>query len=386
MAGLGVYADSLKKVGYLEESLQIHQILHETYPDFKYNNDHYAWCIYEKYFKNYRDDGTYINSELIEQCNLILQLVQQNGYSPIELTVFKMIKILKNETRFNDYMLSLLNKLNVELLSIEPGTYKGREYQSKKEGYYASKTKILYDKKEYVECLSCCEEFEQCIAKPHHDNDIWIGIRKALSIANLGDIPTSIDILTDCAIKKDHFYILFELGKLYLRNNDINNTYLFLSRAALTSGKPEMKLKLYQLFSDFLKEQKDVEYLTLHLLYIKRIRERNGWLITDDLAIQCSEIEFEGIVNEQNVLEQLKRFWLTKIRSILGAIDGKVIKVNKNIGFIKSSKRSYFFKMSSLLNQSRVNTGDNVRFSIVDSFDRKKNIKTKEAAYIEVII
>jgi hypothetical protein len=56
-----------------------------------------------------------------------------------------------------------LNKIDVKLISDTPYTFTGKygkeqESQSRKEMYYACKTKALFEKKLYSDCIICCDE------------------------------------------------------------------------------------------------------------------------------------------------------------------------------------------------------------------------------------
>jgi len=97
----------------------------------------------------------------------------------------------------------------------------------------------------------------------------------------------------------------------------------------------------------------------------------------------------ETIVKKE-LFGKLKIFWETSKYSSLPCINGvvKTILRNGKAGFITGDdKKDYFFKVRGFKgDRKKLQEGLKVKFNLEDSFDRKKNKKTKAAINIREII
>lgn len=383
------YADSLKHNGDLERALYICKIIHENNHDFKYINDLYAWCIYEIYFKKIDYNNANID-KLIEQAEIVTKLVIQDKSSPFESVVFQILKLLKSKPSFPaNKILYWINKIDVTLVSDTPYHYeiKGikRESESRKEMYYSLKTKTFLNLKLFSECIQCCDEAFAEIKNFHHGNEIWIQLRKAISISNLGQTTEALNMLMDLVLQKDHWTLFLEIAKLYYTIGEVNKALIFLYRAALTPDDPKMKVELYYIIGCILEKSGNCEYAYKHLLLAKNIRLKQGWNIPSKLASHLEQLKVNQAIQSVSH-EALKNYWLEQIKTLIGNRDGIIsqLMANGKIGFIKSDKESVFFKASSIISNQKIRIGSRVNFCLIDSYDRKKNVKSKEASYITV--
>ena len=88
------YAYSLRKVGEASLACKVSEEVHEQYPEFDRIRGLLAWCIYDSEIKK---DVEYIKqneSIYFEAVNKIINLVDQDIYSPLSHTIFRVIDYL----------------------------------------------------------------------------------------------------------------------------------------------------------------------------------------------------------------------------------------------------------------------------------------------------
>lgn len=385
------YAYCLKKQGQLDEAIKICKSIYSKDKNFKHNNDLLSWLLYEKYFKNTKETYLYKEvNQLFEIAIFVSEITTQDNTSPYEKIMLKTIKILKKHSNnSDDKLLKILEKIDSRKLSETAHTYKNndreQEYQSDKEMLYAYKTKALYNKKFYSECIACCIEALSTISKFHHNNDIWIESRKILCLGEIESVDVAIEELKKISAIKTHWIFYADIARLYLSKSDSKNALLYFCRAALTTDAPQMKVTLFYEMSELINRIGDKSNAILHALYAKSIREKEGWNIPIELMTLINDI---GITEEKRDIQsdELQEYWINNIYEILGALNGTVTNIHQNgkFGFIKSGKDSYYFKTISILNRRCVKQNDKVIFCIIDSFDKTKKQTTKEAGYIKL--
>jgi tetratricopeptide (TPR) repeat protein len=384
------YADSLKKCNDIDTAIDICKDTYESNKDFKYNNDLYSWLLFEKHFKLIKD--TYQTDEIVHLYNtaiLVTELVSQNISSPYENTLIQTIKILsKHSLNQWDKVLVLINKLDLSLVSDKPLIYnkqeKEIEYQSSKEMIFAYKIKALFDLNRYEDCIKSCNEAFSVINKFHHDNDTWINLRKAKSIAALGDIDKGIELILDISIKKIHWDLYYELAKMFVMKDDTNSAMLYFCKAAITKDPPKMKVTLYFEMATLYYRIGNIENARLLSYYAYKIRISENWNIPtnlNNLLYKTNGIDKDLEVDNKKMTE----LWVFEIYRILGKKQGVVSKVQPHgkTGFISCGKDSYYFKMTSVINTRSIKQGDNVIFCLMDSYDQSKNKITKEAGFVK---
>lgn len=385
------YADCLKKLSRLDESIEVSKALLQRERSFLHNNNFLSWLLYEKYFKKIKEKYTY--QDLNQLYNITLSVstfTSQDNKSAYEKIIFQMLKIIKNHgNNPTEKMLSLLEKLDVDKLSEEAGKYErnGREqeYQSKKEMYYSLKTKALFDCEKYEDCIVCCDEALSRFTQFHHDNKTWLIARKAVCLAETGDTDTAISDLKEAVVHRNHWSLFEKIAKIYLIKNDNNMALLYYCRAAITSDSPKMKVSLYFDMAKLLLSMDDTKSAWKHLCFAKSVREKEGWNIPNEMERLYNEISSHNYDSDIKS-HQLKDFWLNTIYKSLGQRIGIVSKMNGGgkSGFIESEKRSYFFKTSAIMGKPYINAKDRVSFCIVDSYDAKKKQKSTECGYIKI--
>ncbi len=384
------YADSLKRTLQIDEAIIISKNTYLNDPNFKFNNDLLAWLLFEKYFKNIKEKYTlYETQHLYEICQFIIKIVPQTDTSPLTKTIIKTSKILIRQ-RLYEQVISIIDFIDLDLLSDEPKIYedsnkKQKQYQSEKEAIYIYKSKALLRLNKLEECISCCNDALNFVNTFHHDNDIWLQVRIAKCFSKLGNIDDSFSRLHELSIKHNHWYIYYEIAKIYLLKEDFTTALHYMYRAAVSLDPPKVKVTLYFDIANILEKIGDTYNSNLHAQFVVNTRLEEDWNIPDKLRKLVNKIDGPEI-NGPIKLHYLNNFWISKIHEFTGTHNGVVSKIHPNgkFGFVQSDKGSYFFKTSSFFEKRKVSTGDRIRFCIIDSYDRAKDRFTKEAAYITI--
>ncbi|NLD35867.1 MAG: cold shock domain-containing protein [Desulfatiglans sp.] len=392
------YATCLRKTGNSEMALEICREVYKEHPKFEKGNDLYAWCIYDTEIKKSDEDIKKDEKSFYKAANAILELTQQSQYSPYTKTVFQVIDyITKNNASYPaDNVLQWVNRLDPKSLSHVPFSFKDKEQKEREilsdhEKYYTVKTKALYIYGVYQECIDLCNAALKEINKFHYNNDIWLKRRVALAKSKLGDKESALTELECILIAKKEWFIQYELAQICYEMGDREKALKYCVEAALNYGKDENKWELFLFMAQILKDMGEPDIAKQHLAFAVIIREEKGWKIPETLNRMISECDIQdiGSLKRKELYSQLKSFWDLKKYSDLPLMNGtvKTILPNGKAGFITGDdKNDYYFEVSEFKGNIRaLNTGLKVKYSIANSFDKKKNIKTKKAILIKEI-
>lgn len=395
------YANCLKQLGNLDKAEAVCDSMYKQFSEAELSKEQekpwtyikklYAWVIFEKYIKTLRNldgqlDKTLILDRMVILCKLIIQ--GEQGAPSLSYCILQVVKYIVKNLDYNNYekALSLLALLKEDQLSQEPRKFtdqlgKARELASEMEDYYQLKSEILLKTKRYDECIACCNEAMENIPNLHYNNDVWFERRVAQAFSGLGDIEKAIEKLNKLAVVSDKWFLLFEIGNSYLRVKNYNMALLFLLRAACTKDPEKMKVGLYESIGDACALIGDEDLSQLNYLLAKKIREENGWFIKNQLK--------QKIKQDKPVLfKDVRKRWIERLYLLAGENTGTITKLfpRNSGGFIKTNTGSYYFQSKNFLGKTDfLKVGDVVKFIIVDSFDKKKQENTKEAAVISPV-
>lgn len=392
-------ATCLRKLGDTAKALEICREIYQIKPDFENGKNLYAWCIYDTEIK--KDDEQIEKEEknFFKAANAILKLTSQDQYSPYGKTIFRVIDyITKKNTSYpaND-ILQWVDKLDPQYLSKDPFSFvdkeqKHREIPSDQEKWYGIKTKALHKDGAYEQCIVLCEKAFTEINNFHYNNDTWLKRRIALSKAHLGDKKTAADELESILKNRKEWFIQHELARIYYDLGEIEKALAYAIDSALNFGKDENKWELFVLMAQILNEQGKVDDAKKHLLFAAKLRKEHDWSITEPMSKMLNKfnIDLSESKSGKELHKNLKTFWEEEKFSTLPCIQGviKTILQNGKAGFISGDdKKDYFFKVRGFKGDRRkLLKSLKVKFNLEDSFDRKKNKKTKAATNIREII
>ena len=279
-------------------------------------------------------------------------------------------------------MLSIINLIDPKDLSSIPTQYtdhagKEREMASDKETYFQLKSDLLFREKQYEDCILCCTTAIDEIENFHYDNNIWLERRVALALDNLGHIDDAIITLKKLILISDKWFLLYELGKCYLRKKETKQALIYMLRAACTKDPEKMKVKLIESIGDIFTDIQEIDLAQENYNFARQIREENDWSVSQTLNNKISTMMPIRFLD-------IRKHWITFLHDEVGAKHGRIVKIlpGHRGGFIQAD-RPYYFQYKNFFGKSDLSkVGDNVGFIIVGSFDKKKQQNTEEAVAI----
>lgn len=397
------YIQSLRKTGRLSEAIGLYRDVHKRYPQHEQNKNQYAWCLYDMYVKPTKEQKI-DEPNMLKAAAYITKATAQSMYTPYERTVFAVLKHMngKNKNKSKDsvswsQLLGWLDKLDDTLLSNEPTAYtdgegNDRELSSPLEDWHKYKVFALYGLQQWGDCIQASDEALRAIPKFHSNNQIWIGMKRALSQGNLGDVQGAIERLEQLAKQSEHWIVYDELFRLYRQTGDErkaleNGACAMLSR----SGEYKHKVNVLNELGAMLEETGQLAEALRHYALLRDVRAENGWPVTERLASAIDRLErqTEGSVSVSGYKKTLETFWTTAKLSALKQGKGAITKLNADgkSGFIKGDDHeSVYFRAQQFKGpRHRFAVGQRVSFYAADSFDHKKQKMSKQAVEIRPI-
>ncbi len=392
------YATCLRKLGKSETALEICRTVYKMEPDLEPGKNLYAWCIYDTEIK--KDNDTIKNNEknYFKAVNAIINLTVQNEYSPYSKAILRVVDYLaKTKVSFPaDDIINWLEKLDENGLSKEPfviedidGKQKG--IASEKEKWFSIKAKALEKLGRYEECMDLCENALGDIDRFHYSGDIWLRRRIALCKGKLGRKDEAAEGLKLILQQRKEWFIQHELARIYYELGKNEEALTAAIDSALNFGKDENKWELFLLMARILREANRLDAARMHLLFAAKLRGEKEWSIPENLAeeINTLDLDIKDPIKIRDLRINLKEFRENEKYSALPEMDGtlKTILKNGKAGFISGSDRKdYYFKLSSFKGpKNRLTEGLKVSFIIEDSYDKKKQIRSKAATHVREI-
>lgn len=383
------YAKALKQLEKLDEAIGICKLIYKSDTSFKYNRDLLAWCLYEKFIKNLKSKDKVENiHQTIKIAIFITKITEQDTNLPYEKTVWKIINFYKEP--FNAAEIDRwLCKLNIDLLDDKQSfalvDNKNIEMASSKEKWYYLKCKSLEKLGKYEECIGLCNSALINVKRFHNNRDIWIEKEKAECLSKLGHKEKAINLLLELLNRNEHWSLHEKIFQIQVELRNYENALSHAYAATLSKDPPRGKINLYFEIGKVLEERKEYEYSLIHFYFVKKIREEEGWKNPKELILSIERLEKIITINTDNLYKKLKDYWINEKLKLYDRYEGTILKVmpNGKAGFVKLQHNSYYFKCTSFLTKNKnLSEGDKVTFRVIDSFDHKKGIATKEATDI----
>lgn len=388
------YAFCLRHLQEYDNALQICREVYKLKPDFRYNNDVYAWCIYYKEISNndVSDESTFLKA-----AEAILKLSKQAKYSPYEVTVFKVLDFYNNKPIFPAGEI-LKWTARLDPLILDDTTFVGKtkdgkkkELASRKEKYYMLRTKALFENKNFTECINLSEFALSNFKKFHYDNDIWFKRHIANSNFMMGKLDIAVNQLKEILQKKKEWFIQKEIADVYFKKRDYKNSLKYAVASAINFGKIDNKVHLFELLYEILIALKNPVLAKKHIEMVCLIRKNNKWNFSDDFSklLDKLKIDIEILPQFNTLKSELKSNW-KQLKYSDKKINSGIIKTilpHGKAGFVISeTNESYYFSVSNInFHPKQLSEGLKVSFYIEDSFDKKKQQNSKIAVNINLI-
>lgn len=353
------YAYSLRKIGDFANACQVSQQVCEKWPDFDYNQNLLALCIYDLEINKDNNEIQQNEPGFFEAVSRVLNLTKQDKYSPVCRTIFKVIDYLDDPHRKfpAEAINNWLDKLNQQELSLD--TWQGKdhrgrpmEHASDREKWYAKKCKALYELGRYQECIDMGSEALENIPTFHYRNDKWIKRLLALSYSELDNPEEGINWLKQIIDDKAEWFLYFDMAVLLGKIGQADLALKFAARAALDRQELGFRCNVFAEMGKILLGIGEMELANKHLLLATKIRLENEWSIPSDLQelIDKANVEINEEVAAKALEKELRKYWqslkFADLKIATGTIKN-IVSAGKSGFILGEDGNEYYFRVNS---------------------------------------
>jgi tetratricopeptide (TPR) repeat protein len=374
------YAYCLRKLGRHDDAIRVARETFTLFPSFTFARDLFAWTLFDAIKLCEPGSAKLVATadELIAVCGI--QDGRFESTSPYVPVVLGLAKLWHKKGR-DAKALETLERLEPARLSGEERTIeiRGRPSRiaSNREKYYVVKTGALEKLERWAECLASCTEAMNVCGRLHHDNDIWLARRIALSKVHMGEVSQGLAELIKLAERKPTTFLHFDIAVVAKLVDDIDLALKHLRTSLASKDDFRFKVRAVLLMADILWERGDLDLARTHLELVVAIRVENQWNIDADLNQRIERWQMiRGTTSAQELIQSLTSEW-NPIQERANRLDGEVVTVlpNDRGGFIRSTtqEKLYFSVRDWMDPEMHPMRGASVSFLTRSSFDRKHN-------------
>ncbi len=382
------YGQCLKQLKQYEKALEVCRKYYTRHENFEPLRSLYAWCIYFTQISSTEAPASTENRrKALQAINRLCP--QGKPYSPAPLAIFKWVKNLAAGpnipwTEIKEW----LDKLDPKLLQTDCYQMQGKgkliELASELEEWYSWQSKCLLQLGKWEEGVALCREAKEKIQKWHYSNHVWFDRREAFALSKSGKKDDAKKLLSKALAQKREWFMLADMAELEQDNSLKKHFY---GAACRAEGEWKSKVGLLLKIAQWLAQKGEPKAAELHAQACNCIRQKEGWPLSDSVLLLAGE----NWVPEQDtsktllaILEKLKEIWQTW-EVAASMLEGKIREIlpNGKAEFIAEGKRTFYFQLKNCqMPGHEITVGRNVKFELVDGFDKKKNIISKNATNI----
>lgn len=379
------YVRELKNQGRNDEAIEVGKTFLQVGEGLKGFIDHYGYALYNKFINI--DESQIAEKEglFFSIVDEITSLCKQEKYSPLEATINKALKYLMNQKPINyQHISDLLDKLDVQTLSVEPFINSAKkEYESKREKWYRMKVRAMYELGDYKECV---ENANKAFAQPikwHYNNLNWVKYYRASSLVQLEryeEAENEFLSLGNRIPNVDSFEVLFDL---YVNTGREKEAYTNLIYKFFISGYRVDVLPVYEKIAAMANAKSNQEVADLANAFVYQMKAENGLDFTD-LTIADEYKDTDSSTLYDRLYNQL----MEHLDEYIERTEGKVAYYNsdKEFGSIyQDNEDNLFFRQSDYIYDEEVQKRDVVEYSVIKTYDVKKQMPTKKAILLKTL-
>lgn len=359
------YAFSLRKIGNISLACEVSKEVYEQWPEFEHNRSLSAWCIYDTEIKKDIEEIKQNESDFFEAVNKIINLVDQDKYSPLSLTIFKVVDYLEKSknTYPAEFINNWLERLNPEGLTLETWTgkdHRGRpmEHASDKEKWFVKKAKALFELGRFQDYINISQQALEVIPVFHYRNDKWIKRLIALSYYALGEYEEGLVWLDQIMDHQAEWFLHQDKARFLSHIGDVKEVLKHAALAALAPQQLGFKWSLFFEIGKILLDQGEIDLAKKHLTLAYKIRLDNEWSIPEDLQsfIEEAGVDISEEIDTRKLEQKLREYWESLTVADLEKMTGTI----KNLvgagksGFISGKDgEDYYFQVKNFKGDAR---------------------------------
>lgn len=385
--GLEAYdnEDYQKAFDYFTKARKIYGKENENSYSFKYIK-----CIYSTKLKSI----TTISKEeqdLIKYC--LKRLKTKDLFH--HLIIFKIVGILEKKFPYpGEKIIIWLSKLDPEHLSKDRSEYKGKDgkiilNQSHREKYYSILSKTYEKIENFEKSAQISKEALENLSEFTNDSDIWFTRRIAHFEKSKGNFDKALVLLEEIKKKKHDWFILSDLGDVYMKKGDINKAKSYYLEAALSPGDYTMMTNLFKKIATIYSKENPDFFKDNVLLYLK-IRNEKKWKIKEEgiKFLEKLNINIDDIEDSKKLYFKLKKQYQKMRWDSEERYSGVITRLLEKAGFINTdNNKKYYFRFRSFeKRKENLKIGMKVSFNSIEGFDKKRQEVSWEAINIRTEI
>ncbi len=380
------YVKELKNQGKEDKAIEVGRTFLEQCPELSGYINYYGYALYNRYI-NIDDEKIAENEKLFyDILEEIASHCRQERYSPLEAAINKAIKYESKKNPVDYKKLSdLLDYLDAPTLEDAPFVNKeGKEFESKKEKWYRMKVRALYEIGNYSECLKQAQIAIGLLLKWHYNNLNWVQYYKACALVKLGRYEEAENVfiaLKDKFRAVDFSEILYDL---YLHTGRENVAYTQLFYDFFLNGFDYRYVSNYKKIAELAKEKGEERAYTYASAMIKKLEEEHG--NTYDVDVDVSEYDANSA---SYLFDQFYNEIMRHLDKYIERHEGRIVYYNENKQFgsigLPTEEDNLFFRQADYIYDEEVVRGDTVEYSVIKTFDKKKQAPSSKAILIRTI-
>lgn len=289
-----------------EESLELFEKLFNENPD-EFGLDFrisYCWAIYQVHVKQFKDID-----ELYDNVEFITDLVPQADLNvantcPYTFSVFKAADYMYNQKEYYN-LFDFLDKINPKLLNEKRNSFKGRIYRSIKEKYYDYASKSYLECADWDLCIEISKDALSAIKTFTNNGDIWHYWRIAKSLKELNQNREALCYLDKVLKVKKSWFVFKEIAENYYLLNEYDKALKYIPGAILTDDSIKMKVNLYYLIFNLLKES-NYEIALKHAEIYCLLKSENNSEIPKDIEELYID---EDNLDKKELVREINEYW-----------------------------------------------------------------------------
>lgn len=380
------YVRELKNQGLTDDAIEVGKTFLQVGEGLTSFINHYGYALYNKFINMSEDQIKEKENLFFSMVDEIASLCKQERYSPLEATINKAMKYVMNQNPIDYQKLSdLLDKLDPLTSSIEPFINKaGKEYESKREKWYRLKVRCAYELKDYAKCVETANIAYTQPIKWHYNNLNWIKYYRASSLVQLQRYEEAENEFISLGHKipnVDASEILFDL---YMNTGKEKEAYTNLIYKFFISGYSLDQLPLYEkVLSMVQTNEHQQEVIDLANALVYKIKEEK--------SLDLSQNNIDEKYQDMDSSTLYNRFYnqlMEHLDSYIDRQEGRVVYYNsaKEFGSIyQEDDDNLFFRQADYIYDEEVQKRDVVEYSVVKTFDVKKQVPTTKAILLKTL-
>jgi tetratricopeptide (TPR) repeat protein len=201
-----------------------------------------------------------------------------------------------------EYLLYWLDKLNPELLVEDQ---RDSKFPSKKEDYYRYLSTAHFKCGDWQECINASKEALDTLESYAYNGDIWHMWRIGKSLNQLDCPEEALNYLNKVAEFEYYWYVLTEIADCHHKLGNDDEALKYASKAVLADGDVKVKVNLFYLIYQILKDRDENMAIRHAELYLAIKLESGAGIAEDieDLNIDEDNLDINDLESE------IRKYW-----------------------------------------------------------------------------